>query len=37
VVVIGSAEAVEARVRDARSSAIVRQVVPLILTVIFCQ
>ena len=37
VVVIGSAEAVEARLRDARSNAVVRQVVPLILTVIFCQ
>ncbi|WP_242684182.1 hypothetical protein [Paraburkholderia hospita] len=37
VVVIGSAEAVEARVRDARSNALVHQVVPLILTVIFCQ
>jgi hypothetical protein len=36
VVVIGSREAVEARAREAGSDAVVRQVVPLLLTAIFC-
>ncbi|WP_341315297.1 hypothetical protein WN982_08625 [Paraburkholderia sp. IMGN_8] len=35
-VVAGSAEDVEARVREAGSDAVVRQVIPLLLTAIFC-
>jgi len=35
-VVVGSTEDVEARVRKAGSDAVVRQVIPLVLTVIFC-
>jgi hypothetical protein len=35
-VVIGSREAVEARTREAGSDAVVRQVIPLLLTAIFC-
>jgi hypothetical protein len=35
-VVLGPAEAVEARAREAGSDAVVRQVVPLLLTAIFC-
>ncbi|QQC67692.1 hypothetical protein [Paraburkholderia ginsengisoli] len=35
-VVIGSVEAVEARARETGSDAVIRQVVPLFLTAIFC-
>ena len=35
-VVLGPADAVEARAREAGSDAVVRQVVPLLLTAIFC-
>lgn len=35
-IVLGSAEAVQARAHEAGSDAVVRQVVPLLLTAIFC-
>jgi hypothetical protein len=36
VVVVGSKESVEARVRDAGSTAVVHEVVPMLMTAIFC-
>jgi len=36
-VVFGSAESVEARVREAASEAVVHQVIPVLLTAIFCE
>ena len=36
VVVTGPAEAVEARAREAGSNAVIREVVPLLLTAVFC-
>jgi len=36
-IVVGPAESVEARVREAGSDAVVHQVVPLLITAIFCE
>ncbi len=36
VVVTGPAESVEARVREAGSDAVIREVIPLLLTAVFC-
>jgi hypothetical protein len=36
VVVTGPAESVEARAREAGSDAVIREVVPLLLTAVFC-
>jgi len=36
VVVTGASETVEARVREAGSDAVVHQVVPMLLTAVFC-